>query len=47
MNYKKVIFFQQIPLFEGMAGLTSSYLVDVSKTVLLSEGDVLSIDEKT
>lgn len=46
MNYKKVIFFQQIPLFEGMAGLTLSYLVDVSQTVLLSEGDVLSIDEK-
>ncbi|MBK7653675.1 MAG: cyclic nucleotide-binding domain-containing protein [Flammeovirgaceae bacterium] len=46
MNYKKVLFFQQISLFEGMAGLTLSYLVDVSKTVLLSEGEVLSIDEK-
>lgn len=46
MSYKKVLFFQQIPLFEGMAGLTLSRLADISKTVVLNDAEVLSVDEK-
>ncbi|HPW64210.1 MAG TPA: cyclic nucleotide-binding domain-containing protein, partial [Cyclobacteriaceae bacterium] len=46
MLYDKVLFFQQIPLFEGMAGLTLSFLADISKTVMLSKDQFLAIDEK-
>lgn len=46
MLYDKVLFFQQIPLFEGMAGLTLSLLADISKTILLSKDQFLAIDEK-
>ncbi|MEQ1588493.1 MAG: HEAT repeat domain-containing protein [Cyclobacteriaceae bacterium] len=46
MLYDKVLFFQQIPLFEGMAGLTLSLLADISKTVMLTKDQFLAIDEK-
>lgn len=46
LTYDKVLFFQKIPLFEGMAGLTLSYLADLSKTVMLNKEQILSIDEK-
>lgn len=46
LTYDKVLFFQNIPLFEGMAGLTLSYLADLSKTVMLNKEQILSIDEK-
>ena len=46
LYFDKVMFFQNIPLFEGMAGLTLSYLADISKTLMLSPGQILSIDEK-
>lgn len=45
MYYDKVLFFQQSELFEGMAGLTLSYLADISFTVMLTQGQVLVIDE--
>jgi ATP:ADP antiporter, AAA family len=45
MYYDKVLFFQHSALFEGMAGLTLSYLADLSTTVMLREGQVLIIDE--
>lgn len=45
--YDKVIFFQQIPLFEGMAGLTLSYLADLTRNIVLKKDDTLTIDEKT
>ncbi len=46
LQYDKVLFFQNIPLLDGMAGLTLSYLADISKTFMLSEEQILSIDEK-
>ncbi len=46
MYYDKVLFFQRSTLFEGMAGLTLSYLADLSKTIMLPEGQVLVIDEE-
>ncbi len=45
MYYDKVLFFQRISLFDGMAGLTLSYLADLSKTIILAKGQVLVIDE--
>jgi ATP:ADP antiporter, AAA family len=46
MLYDKVLFFQQIPLFEGIAGLTLSLLADISKTVMLGKDKFLAIDER-
>ncbi len=46
MLYDKVLFFQHIPLFEGRAGITLSYLADLSKTVVLKQGKLLAMDEK-
>jgi ATP:ADP antiporter, AAA family len=46
MLYDKVIFFQQIALFEGIAGLTLSLLANISKTVMLPKDQFLTIDEK-
>ncbi len=44
--YDKVLFFQEIPLFEGRAGITLSYLADISKTVRLGIGKVLVLDAR-
>lgn len=46
MYYDKVLFFQRSALFEGMAGLTLSYLADLSMTIMMKEGQVLVIDEE-
>ncbi len=46
MYYDKVLFFQRSALFEGMAGLTLSYLADLSMTIMLKQGQVLVIDEE-
>jgi hypothetical protein len=46
MLYDKVLFFQQIPLFEGIAGLTLSLLADISMTVTLPKDQFLIMDEK-
>ncbi len=42
--YDKVLFLQRINLFEGLAGITLSYVADISKNVFLKRDQVLSLD---
>jgi ATP:ADP antiporter, AAA family len=43
--YDKVLFLQRIELFEGIAGVTLSYVADMSSNVFMKKGDVLVINE--
>jgi len=42
--YDKILFLQGIKLFEGVAGITLSYLVDMSKNVFLKKDQTMSFD---
>ncbi len=44
--FDKVVFFQRLPLFEGVSGVALSFLADISKEIRLSADQFLSIDEK-
>ena len=44
-GFEKVLFFQKIPVFESSAGLTLSYLADISTELHIRSGDTLILDE--
>ena len=45
-NLEEVLFFQQIPLLEGISGITLSYLADISEEIQMKEGQNLILDDK-
>jgi hypothetical protein len=46
MIFEKVLFFQSIKVFEGIPGISLSFLADISKEVRLKAEEFLAIDEK-
>jgi ATP:ADP antiporter, AAA family len=46
MVLEKVLFYQRIPVFEGIPGITLSYLADISEEVKLKSHQIMSMDEK-
>lgn len=42
--YDKVLFLQRIKLFEGLAGLTLSYVADMSENVFMTRAQIIPID---
>lgn len=44
--YDKVLFFQQVRLFEGVAGLTLSSVADMSKNVFLAKDQIMPLDNE-
>ncbi len=42
--YDKILFLQRIKLFEGLAGITLSYVVDMSKSVFLKKDQIVSFE---
>ncbi|MEQ8304772.1 MAG: cyclic nucleotide-binding domain-containing protein [Cyclobacteriaceae bacterium] len=44
MVFTKVMFFKEIEVFEGMAGVVLSYLADIAMEVQMKEGESLIID---
>jgi AAA family ATP:ADP antiporter len=46
MVFEKILFYQRIPVFEGIPGITLSFLADISEELRLHEQQSLSIDEK-
>lgn len=46
MVYNKVMFFKEIPVFEGIPGVALSFLADLSKETRLDPGSTLVIDER-
>lgn len=46
MLFEKVLFFKRIEIFEGISGISLSYIADISKELRLKNGDQLSVDEK-
>ncbi|MBX2947625.1 MAG: HEAT repeat domain-containing protein [Cyclobacteriaceae bacterium] len=45
-RFSKVMFFQQVEIFDGVPGITLSHLADISTEINLKEGDTLALDEK-
>lgn len=45
-RFSKVMFFQQVEVFEGVPGITLSHLADISTEINLNEGETLALDEK-
>lgn len=45
-RFSKVMFFQQVEVFDGVPGITLSHLADISTEINLKEGDTLALDEK-
>ncbi len=46
MVFEKILFYQHISFFEGIPGITLSFLADISDEVKLPAQQSLSIDEK-
>ena len=46
MVFEKILFYQHISFFEGIPGITLSFLADISDEVKLPTQHSLSIDEK-
>lgn len=46
MVFEKTLFYQGITVFEGIPGITLSFLADISEEIRLGESQSLSIDEK-
>jgi CRP-like cAMP-binding protein len=46
MIFEIVMFFQKIPVFEGIPGIVLSNLADITNEVHLEAGQTLSIDDK-
>jgi ATP:ADP antiporter, AAA family len=47
MRLEKIKFFNSIKVFEGIAGLSLSFLADIAEEVILSANESMVIDEKT
>jgi CRP-like cAMP-binding protein len=47
MLFEKAVFFQSINVFEGIPGLTLSYLADIAKEVKIKKDEFLSTDERS
>lgn len=45
-KFSKVMFFQKIDLLKGIAGITLSYLADISDEIKVKQGDSLTLDDK-
>ncbi|MBL7843495.1 MAG: HEAT repeat domain-containing protein [Cyclobacteriaceae bacterium] len=45
-RFSKVMFFQQVEVFDGVPGITLSHLADISTEINLNEGETLALDEK-
>lgn len=43
--FEKILFFQRIPIFEKIPGITLSYLADISSELRLTKGHSLILDE--
>ncbi|HEY9008828.1 cyclic nucleotide-binding domain-containing protein [Ohtaekwangia sp.] len=46
-RFEKILFFQEINIFKGVAGLTLTYLADLSEDVRLKKGESLTLDERS
>lgn len=46
LRFDKVLFFQQQPIFKKVAGITLSYLADISEEFQLEDGETLLLDER-
>jgi signal-transduction protein with cAMP-binding, CBS, and nucleotidyltransferase domain len=47
MLFEKASFFQKINIFEGVPGITLSYLADIAKEVKMRKDETLAIDERS
>jgi hypothetical protein len=47
MRFDKVLFFQEINVFESIPGITLSHLADISDEIQMEKGKSLILDEKT
>jgi AAA family ATP:ADP antiporter len=45
-KFSKVLFFQKIDLLKGIAGITLSYLAEISDEIHIKEGETLILDDK-
>lgn len=46
-RFERVLFFQKLPLFENIPGITLSYLADISEEYRLKDGETLILDERS
>jgi signal-transduction protein with cAMP-binding, CBS, and nucleotidyltransferase domain len=46
-RFERIQFFQNLPIFENIPGITLSYLADISEEQNLKEDDTLTLDEKS
>jgi len=46
-GFERVLFFQKINAFEGIPGITLSYLADISEEIRLTRDNTLLLDEKS
>ncbi len=44
--FDKIIFFQRLPIFEGIPGIALSFMADISREVRLAPDEFISVDEK-
>jgi hypothetical protein len=44
---ERVLFFQKLPIFENVAGITLSYLADITEEIRIKESETLILDERT
>lgn len=47
MLFDKILFLSSIKIFNGISGLSLSFLADIAETDFLNENDSLSLDERT
>lgn len=45
-RFSKVMFFQNVPVFERVPGITLSQLADICSEIVLKEGQTLTLDER-
>lgn len=45
-TFSKVLFFQKIDLLKGIAGITLSYLADISEEIKIKEGESFVLDDR-
>ncbi len=44
--FEKIVFFQQLPIFHDIPGISLSFLADISREVRLAPDEFISVDEK-
>lgn len=44
--FNKILFFQRVPVFDGVPGITLSQLADICQEINMKEGDTLTLDER-